>query len=914
MKKVLLSFGLLVLISSQQSWATILFNQASGMYEETKDEYKDFSPFWGMVAIHGGLLERIRFFGHYNATGTQQGRSVDKPQDKIAELIQVLFPSRDGVQFVANTNGNATNPAGYLSRNLKTINYIIEILITASDREKKISDIASTLKPLSKNLKAKDKTAFATLLVSAYEAQQALANPAIPQHQLYPKNIVVISLLAYFCKVADQKEDLQNLPVLMKENFMTSNLFRVNFDAQTYFNLRRAGEAHLTQMIKSSDRERIFLMAKGHDAYENPILDGINYRGDTFYKDTIFPDCGETSLRNVLMAFLGHQGGALSVEVLDEVWKKITPIPGVNLTSSEIPFQRMKRFFESYPSITQASTQQVHEDWAKVVADLNNGQPVTNFNDVQYGRPSNGQIPVYEIKSNYSEDAPKGIFNMLNVVAKLIPDQILNMPWDNEKGKRFKQATQKLNRLCELFSRNGNDLSWRNQSTNNQTIDSPFPALLLTIHSQPVYEWKFIAGHFDFKKVFSYKDDWRVHYTDRNFFENEWIASLFPISPDSFMRTSSPDQPIPVDIVYNCFLKSYYGALNTINLVLSNHLTQFGPLLSRWIDLSIPFNDPYAQKLISYFLYPWTRTPAVSAILEDPKFSPISELMATIDGRESLAKYYDVVGYFFKEINGQYLLEVTRNVLSKGADVNAVTSTKETPLHYVTKNIRNEEDRLEIQNLLLQAGANVNAKDIYDQTPLHQASSLPEVETFLKAGADVNAKTRSDETPLHTAVAKRNMNLVKLFLKAGANVDTQDKKRMTPLAKAVKLGEKDITRMLLQAGANPNHEINRSSLLIEAMYQNNIPIVAMLIKAGADVNKKDLEGYPPISSAILTPNITILKLLLDHGARTDIKDKDGFTALELLEDEKGFGMDRELYQEMATLLSQPLKNGPDEHG
>ncbi len=157
------------------------------------------------------------------------------------------------------------------------------------------------------------------------------------------------------------------------------------------------------------------------------------------------------------------------------------------------------------------------------------------------------------------------------------------------------------------------------------------------------------------------------------------------------------------------------------------------------------------------------------------------------------------------------------------------------------------------------------------------------------------------------------MNLVKLFLKAGAKVDTQDKKRMTPLSKAVELGEKDITRMLLQAGANPNHEINRRSLLIEAMDQNNIPIVEMLIKAGADVNKKDREGSPPISNAItLNPNITILKLLLDHGARTDIKDRDGFTALELLEDEKGFGMDRELYQGMATLLNQHLREGSEQ--
>ena len=83
MKKTLLcTLAGLVLLVMGTVRAEIPFTHAFGVYEGTKDEYKEISPFWGIVAAQG-MLKQIRFFGHFdkNHDGRDQGR------DPIASLI-----------------------------------------------------------------------------------------------------------------------------------------------------------------------------------------------------------------------------------------------------------------------------------------------------------------------------------------------------------------------------------------------------------------------------------------------------------------------------------------------------------------------------------------------------------------------------------------------------------------------------------------------------------------------------------------------------------------------------------------------------------------------------------------------------------------------------------------------------------
>jgi len=134
-KKLSIIFITTTAISLPPAQAEIPFTQALGVYQSTKNDKKHLSPFWGFVALHGKMLENIRFFGNYSKNvmeepdedGNMVRHEADVPNDKIAALIKRLFNSPDGVQFVA-TDYEA-DPVGNLSRNLPAINNIIEVLV-----------------------------------------------------------------------------------------------------------------------------------------------------------------------------------------------------------------------------------------------------------------------------------------------------------------------------------------------------------------------------------------------------------------------------------------------------------------------------------------------------------------------------------------------------------------------------------------------------------------------------------------------------------------------------------------------------------------------------------------------------------------------------------------------------------------
>jgi hypothetical protein len=141
MKSFIGIFCATLIIPSLSLFSEIPFNHALGIYAGTKEDYKEISPFWGMVALHGGMLQNYRFYGNY-----QKVNNEDQGQDAIAKLIKELFPSPDGVQFVANTYKK--DPIGNLSRNLTAINSIIEALeekLSSEEKENKIRNIFSSL-------------------------------------------------------------------------------------------------------------------------------------------------------------------------------------------------------------------------------------------------------------------------------------------------------------------------------------------------------------------------------------------------------------------------------------------------------------------------------------------------------------------------------------------------------------------------------------------------------------------------------------------------------------------------------------------------------------------------------------------------------------------------------------------------
>lgn len=129
-------------------------------------------------------------------------------------------------------------------------------------------------------------------------------------------------------------------------------------------------------------------------------------------------------------------------------------------------------------------------------------------------------------------------------------------------------------------------------------------------------------------------------------------------------------------------------------------------------------------------------------------------------------------------VKGGSLNDIIR-LIGTEIDLNERDNNDWTPLHHAAAN-----GHLEIVKVLIKAGANIEAKSIYRVTPLHAACSVLNneavIEVLLKARANIEAKTSSGATPLHIAAAYRCRKNIKMLLLHGANAKAKNNDGLIP--------------------------------------------------------------------------------------------------------------------------------------
>ncbi|MCE5279999.1 MAG: ankyrin repeat domain-containing protein [Planctomycetaceae bacterium] len=257
--------------------------------------------------------------------------------------------------------------------------------------------------------------------------------------------------------------------------------------------------------------------------------------------------------------------------------------------------------------------------------------------------------------------------------------------------------------------------------------------------------------------------------------------------------------------------------------------------------------------------------------------------------------------------------ELAEFFISKGARVNDMDEKGQTPLFYV--------HRREMAMLLISKGAKVNHRDHEGQSALHvlaqnvaRKEDLPRAELaveLIKAGAEVNALDNDGWTPLCFAAFYGSSPISKALLAKGADV------RLAPkggdycglLGLAAHGDAPGLIELLLEKGADPSridkngktllfhvHTAGEAKLLLDrrvdinardktgatALHEARLPVMEVLLAAGADPNARDNQKCTPMhtAAASLYDQQRVLTLH-KHGGKFDVREESGKTPLHL---------------------------------
>lgn len=173
--------------------------------------------------------------------------------------------------------------------------------------------------------------------------------------------------------------------------------------------------------------------------------------------------------------------------------------------------------------------------------------------------------------------------------------------------------------------------------------------------------------------------------------------------------------------------------------------------------------------------------------------------------------------------------------------------------------------------------------DSHGHTKLHIAAQKGDVAStkkLIESGANIHLTDKNGETPLHLAACK-NVECVELLICAGADINKLDVLwGWTPMHWAVALGKPDCLKALITAGADMNKQASEicngcTPLCLAASVRNwqsaaNKETVGILIAAGAQVNKTDINGNTALNNAISNNHNEIAQILIEHCLRNAI--------------------------------------------
>ncbi|RZB39069.1 POTE ankyrin domain family member B, partial [Asbolus verrucosus] len=220
-----------------------------------------------------------------------------------------------------------------------------------------------------------------------------------------------------------------------------------------------------------------------------------------------------------------------------------------------------------------------------------------------------------------------------------------------------------------------------------------------------------------------------------------------------------------------------------------------------------------------------------------------------------------------------YGLDVVKNVLKQGANIDQLDSNGYSPLACAVL-----ESKIDIVEYLVNQSADVCKVGKKGKTPLLIATekkNLEIVKLLLDNGAIFNL-----QSAFPVAIKARDLEIIKYMIEKGALVNFSYKNGYTPLIMAVETGDAAVVKFLIDNGANAEDESVSGSghtLLTKAATLDNFAMVKHLVENGASVNRFDNNKKTALSIAASNYAFQTIRYLIKCGAdpesaKTEIAD------------------------------------------
>ena len=204
------------------------------------------------------------------------------------------------------------------------------------------------------------------------------------------------------------------------------------------------------------------------------------------------------------------------------------------------------------------------------------------------------------------------------------------------------------------------------------------------------------------------------------------------------------------------------------------------------------------------------------------------------------------------------LVEITKVLVSKGADLPAVDAAGQTP--FLLACALSKRDQI---LFLLDKSDLSHASSQTMLTPLHYLVASEDydlIEIVLKSGANPSIYDNLGNPPVFVALYKSNIQAIDLLMKYGVSLTQRNQAGETLLHVAVKESSVEMVLFLLMRGLDPNMLSHVTSPLYKAALRNEFDKIEPLLQFGAYANDVNTINY-----AIKGLNIGVINLLLKYG-------------------------------------------------